>query len=62
MFSLAGFVNMRFLNDEGIDSPPVRKDDLIESNQPEPFQSSLPAVTEVQVHFFLENCRLAQLG
>ena len=62
MFSLAGFQNVRVIHDEDADILPVRKEDWFEPSLDEPSPAQWPSVNDVQIQFFLENCKLTRLG
>lgn len=62
MFSLAGFENVRLINDDEVNSRLVCKDDWAETRTDEPLYETLPEVTNIQIQFFIENCKLVQLG
>ncbi|CAH0050937.1 unnamed protein product [Clonostachys solani] len=62
MFMLAGFENTRHINDEEVDSRPVCPEDWLETAPTAVSPPLLPAIPEVQIQFFIENCKLAKLG
>lgn len=62
MFSLAGFENVRRIHDEGVDSQAICKQDWTEPSDAELPPNALPPITDIQVQFFIENCKLTQLG
>jgi len=64
MFSLAGFENVRLINDVEADLEPLCKEDWAEIRDTDSDQQveALPAITNTQMQFFMENCKLTQLG
>ncbi|KAH6972390.1 fungal-specific transcription factor domain-containing protein [Ilyonectria sp. MPI-CAGE-AT-0026] len=62
MFSLAGFENVRLLNDEEADALPLCADDWTEATENEAVQEILHPISAIQVKFVIENCKLTQLG
>lgn len=62
MFSLAGFENVRLVNDEEADSLPLGQDDWKEDLGSEEATQILPPIPSIHVQFSIENCKLALLG
>jgi hypothetical protein len=58
MFMLAGFENVRHINDEEVDSRPVCHADWLET----PPTAMLPVIPDIEIEFFIENCKLTKLG
>lgn len=64
MFSLAGFENVRLINDAEVDVRPLTVTDWLEESDvdlPQP-PTTIPTITDIQMQFFIENCKLTQLG
>ncbi|KAH7125996.1 fungal-specific transcription factor domain-containing protein [Dactylonectria macrodidyma] len=62
MFSLAGFENVRHINDDETNTRFLCEDDWVELEVHDAVRTALPVTSKIQVQFMIENCKLAKLG
>lgn len=62
MFSLSGFENLRRISDEETNTAPLRETDWVDEVLKDEWLDVLPPITRIEKLFFIENCKLAQLG